>query len=205
MTVSQQASAEITCQTWSVIHRLCPETLAIISQLHPDLPKDCKQAWMSSSQLAPLVRCPRAMAGLPGVLWLGVGLWNLWGRTGGETLDLELHPGATLLKKIQHKYSDAADSLSYWKCIYLWIQEYVGLHEPVLEWRLWNNAWIYLFNCHKNTEPLFSIWDPHPPFFLCLSLSFVFVFCDSLFWFPSLNFGKCLLIADIHFKQLRGP
>lgn len=112
-TVSQQARAEITCQTWSVIHRLCPETLAIISQLHPDLPKDCKQAWMSSSQLAPLVRCPRAMAGLPGVLWLGLGLWNLWGRTGGETLDLELHPGATLLKKIQHKYGDAADSLSY--------------------------------------------------------------------------------------------
>lgn len=149
MTVSQQASAEITCQTWSVIHRLCSERLAIISHLHPDLPKDCKQAWMSSSQLAPLVRCPRAMVDLPGALWVGVGLWNLWGRTGGETLDLELHPGATLLKKIQHKYGDAVGSLSYWKCIYLWIQEHVGLHEPVLELRLWNNAWIYLFNCHK--------------------------------------------------------
>lgn len=51
------------------------------------------------------------MAAFPGALWVRVGLWNLWGRTGGETLDLELHPGATLLKKIQHKYGDAAGSL----------------------------------------------------------------------------------------------
>lgn len=116
MTVSQQASAGITRQTRPLIHRLCPERLAVISQLHPHLPKDCKQAWMSSSQLAPLVRCPRAMTDLPGAPWVGVGLWNLWGRTGGETLDLELHPGATLLKKIQHKYVDETGSLS---CIYL--------------------------------------------------------------------------------------
>lgn len=51
------------------------------------------------------------MAGLPGTLWVGLGLWNLWGRPGGETLDLELHPGPTLLKKIQHKYGDAAGGL----------------------------------------------------------------------------------------------
>lgn len=109
-TVSQRP-VQKSRHTRSVIHRLCPERLVIISKLHPDLPKDCKQAWMSSSQVAPLVRCPRAMAGLPGTLWVGLGLWNLWGRPGGETLDLELHPGPTLLKKIQHKYGDAAGGL----------------------------------------------------------------------------------------------
>lgn len=51
--------------------------LKVPRQVGMDLPKDCKQAWMSSSQLAPLVRCPRAIIDLPGVVWAGLGLWNL--------------------------------------------------------------------------------------------------------------------------------
>lgn len=64
---------------------------------------------MSSSQLAPLVRCPRAMVDLPGAVWAGLGLWNLWGRPGGETLDLEPHPGVALLKKTQHKSGEGEE------------------------------------------------------------------------------------------------
>lgn len=42
-----------------------------------DLPNACRQAWMSSSQLAPLLRCPRGIAGLAWLLWAWPGLWNL--------------------------------------------------------------------------------------------------------------------------------
>lgn len=64
-----------------------------------NLPNDCRQAWMSSSQLAPLVRFPRAMVDLLGAVCAGLGLWNLWGRPGGETRDLEPQPGVPRLKK----------------------------------------------------------------------------------------------------------
>lgn len=114
-----ESAAEINCQTKAKTPRRSinitqnhllhvtaishPVRLKVPGQVSMDLPNNCKQAWMSSSQLAPFVRCPRAIIDLPGVVWVGLGLWNLWGRPGGETLDLELHPGVTLLKKTQHK------------------------------------------------------------------------------------------------------
>lgn len=64
-----------------------------------DLPNNSRQAWMSSSQLA-LVRCPRDIIDLFGVIGDETGLWNLWGRRGGETLDLlGVYPEVTLLGK----------------------------------------------------------------------------------------------------------
>lgn len=60
---------------------------------------------MSSSQLPPLVSCPSDIIDLPWAVWDGMGLWNLCGRPGGETLDLELHPTVTFLKEQQQAKS----------------------------------------------------------------------------------------------------
>lgn len=84
-------------------------TLSNSKQVRKDLLNDRRHASMSSSQLAPLVRFPSGIIDLPWAAWAGLGLWNLCGRPGGETLDLELHPAVTLLKKQQHAKSEGEE------------------------------------------------------------------------------------------------
>ncbi len=122
-----------------------------------DLPKDCRQAWMISSQLAPLVRWPRDIMDLAGAVWAGLGLWNLWGRPGGETLGLELHPGVTLLEKHQQK-KEGGDRRAYcnksvlfsiciwgcWVCVSTCVTNHHLMRPQIITHE---NG---LCNCHKN-------------------------------------------------------
>lgn len=66
-----------TCCTLHHKYSTMSNSTLLPSKARIDLPKACKQAWMSSSQLAPLVRCPRGIMDLPGAVWAGLGLWNL--------------------------------------------------------------------------------------------------------------------------------
>lgn len=63
-----------------------------------DSPNDWMQACSSSSQLAPLVNCPRDIITFTWVIWARLGLsWNL-GRWRGEPLDTEAHAGESRLE-----------------------------------------------------------------------------------------------------------
>lgn len=96
----------VTCPSWTLHSSI---SHSISQQVSKDLPNDRRHASMSSSQLAPLVRFPSDSIVLPWAAWAGLGLWNLCGRAGGETLDLELHPAVALLKKQQHRESQGEE------------------------------------------------------------------------------------------------
>lgn len=157
-----------------------------------DLPKHCRQAWMSSSQLAPLARCPRGIMTLAGVVWVwvGLGLWNLCGRPGGETLHFEAHFGVALLKTTTKRgggliYCRWCDPLSA-----QYNEAYTALNHAssALTRRDISHICSGSVRCKRS----FRTYTPK----LCI--------CFSLFSFPSCNLGKCRLItADIQFRTFK--
>lgn len=168
-----------------------------------DLPKDCRQAWMSSSQLAPLVRCPRGMVDLPWVVWAGLGLWNLWGRPGGETLDLELHPGVALLEEKNTKHINRGvrgkrASVDR-KCVFFLLS--LPLSPSICIW----GCRVCGCTNHNLMTPSQIITHETSCVIAANTGAIVWTsetpprFCYSLFSFPSFDLGKYRLIADIHF------
>lgn len=143
------------------------QTLLALRSFSMDLPKHRKQAWMSSSQLAPLVRCPRDITDFMAV-WAGLGLWNLWGRPGGETLDLALHPGVALLWEtpIQEEWGRRRQLVEMKMCVSLFAHEdvdYMFMH-------VLNQNLVIIPHEPICVEPLFEFKKPLPGILLLIVL-----------------------------------